>query len=345
MAVHAQYAAFPHDPRRAIITRPMLDNAMSASAFLGEPAAAPAANAAFSDLTCIFNGNNACAAPPPPPAKRARVGGDAGLIADLQQAHRALPPPPPQAQVFAAAGDVHQSSSRVLCSGAGVASTSGRPAPAAAPTQGPQGLLLSQLYRHGVVEVDALVRNENERLRAALQEARRRHVAALAAAAERAAARRVRAAEAELARAAARGAELEERLRQAAAEARAWRDAARGHEAVAAGLRAALDDLLAQQQRRSPPPRAAGGEGEGGAEDAESCCFEATPQGDGAATVAPGGGGGTARAACVSCGGAAACVLVLPCRHLCLCPRCDTAVEACPVCAAAKNASLHVLLP
>ncbi|CAN6244497.1 unnamed protein product [Urochloa humidicola] len=312
MAVHAQYA-FPHDPRA--ITRPALDNAMSASAFLGEVAsggshhplaAADGGNAAFSDLACIINNNNdysACVAPPP--TKRARVGDVAGaglIITDLHEGHRA---PPPQA-------------------------TSGRPAAGLAPAS--QGLLLSHLYRHGVeMDTDALIRVGNERLRAGLQEARRRHIKAVVSLAERAAARRLRAAEAELGRAVARSAELEERLRQAAAEGRAWRDVARGHEAVAAGLRAALDDLA----RRSPlPPRA----GDGDAEDAESCCFE--PQQEEEVPEASG-----RSRACRSCGGAEACVLVLPCRHLCLCPGCDAAVEGCPVCAANKNASLHVVLP
>ncbi|CAL5021729.1 unnamed protein product [Urochloa decumbens] len=318
MAVHAQYA-FPHDPR-AITTRPALDNAMSA----------PGGNAAFSDLTCIVNNyysESGCVAPP---AKRARVVGDVAgagcLIADLQQGHRALLPPVPQA--FEPAADVQ--GTRLLCSGA--VSTSGRPPAASSLAPASQGgLLLSHLYRHGSVveEADALIRVETERLRAGLQEARRRHVGAVVSSA----ARRVRAAEAELARAAARGAELEERLRQAAAEGRAWRDVARGHEAVAAGLRAALDDLLAQRRSPPPPPRAGGGEGE--AEDAESCCFEARQQEE----------EGGARAACRSCGGAEACVLVLPCRHLCLCGVCEGGVEACPVCATAKNASLHVLLP
>ncbi|TKW39444.1 hypothetical protein SEVIR_1G179300v4 [Setaria viridis] len=331
MGVHAQYAAyaFPHDPRA--ITRPALDNAMiSAPVFLGEPggggghplAAAAGGNMVFSDLTCIVNNNDdsGCAGQP---RKRARVGdvAGAGLITDLQ-GQRALPPLPVSTtpQAFAAAGDVQ--SIRMLCSGA--ASTSGRPASLAPESQG----LLSHLYHHGV-EMDALIRIENERLRAGLQEARHRNVGAVVSAVER----RLRAAEAELARALARNAELDERLRQTVAEGHAWQDVARSHEAVAAGLRATLDNLL-----RSP--RAEGAEGD--AEDAESCCFEFEQEEEEGAAEAS---AGTTRAACRSCGAADACVLLLPCRHLCLCGWCEAVAEACPVCAATKNASLHVLLP
>jgi E3 ubiquitin-protein ligase BOI-like protein len=159
-------------------------------------------------------------------------------------------------------------------------------------------------------------------LRAGLQEARRRHARAVVSTVGRAAARRLRAAEADLERALARSAELGEELRRTAAEGQEWRDVAMSHEAVSAGLRATLDDLL------QPPPCAA--EGAGDAEDARSCCFENEQ--------------GCRARACRSCGVADACVLLLPCRHLCLCGGCDAAAEACPVCAATKNASLHVLL-
>ncbi|KAJ1279337.1 hypothetical protein BS78_04G148000 [Paspalum vaginatum] len=258
------------------ITSPAMDNAAAASVFLGEPAG----NTASGDLTYTHShSDGGCVAPPLSPVPRAS----------------------------APAADAR---SRLLRSAA--ASTSGRP-PAGAAPQG-QGLLLPHhLYRHGV-EVDALIRIESERLRAALWDSRRRHASAVA--------RRLRAAEAELARALARNAELDERLRQAAAEGQAWRDAARSHEAAAAGLRAALDDLA--RQPPPPPPCAEG--------DAESCCSEAGP-------------GSGSRAACRSCGDAEACVLLLPCRHLCLCRGCELAgAEACPVCFADRNASLHVLL-
>ncbi|KAG9143248.1 hypothetical protein Leryth_010174 [Lithospermum erythrorhizon] len=45
---------------------------------------------------------------------------------------------------------------------------------------------------------------------------------------------------------------------------------------------------------------------------------------------------------CRSCGKEEACVLLLPCRHLCLCADCRVSVHVCPVCNCAQNFSLHV---
>ncbi|CAN6231828.1 unnamed protein product [Urochloa humidicola] len=339
---HLAHAFHHHDS--LAISRPTLHHAppTTASAFFirdpacGHPLAAAAqdyqvAGTTRSELTCNGNNNNhlhdgVCFAPP---RKHTRTGGDvacAGLT--TMEGHRALlpvPAPVPPPQTFAVAEDAQQlQSSRVLCSAG--ATTSGRSTPAAS-----RGVL-SHIHRHGV-EVDALVRMQNERLRAGLEEARRRHVRAAVSAVERAAARRLRAAEADLERALARGAELGERLRQVGAEEQAWRGVATSHEAAAAGLRATLEQILLH-----PPPRAEG-QGEAEAADAGSCCF-----GPGREEVAGGEQAGGRSRACRSCGGAEACVLVLPCRHLCLCGACEGGVEACPVCAAAKNASLHVLL-
>ncbi|CAN6248457.1 unnamed protein product [Urochloa humidicola] len=215
------------------------------------------------------------------------------------------------------------------------ASTSGRAVISASAARG----VLAWMNHQGA-EIDALVTLEAERMRAGLEDARRRHAGALLAAACRAASWRLRAAEAEAERALRRNAELEEKARQVSAECEAWMGVARTHEAVAAGLRATLHQLLLQ----SPLAAGVGGGCDADdAEDAQSCCFEAAPaavdasDGDGAVASRP------KAAACRSCGGEA-CMLLLPCRHLCLCRACEHGMDACPVCATAKNGSLHVLL-
>ncbi|KAM0902520.1 hypothetical protein ACQ4PT_019254 [Festuca glaucescens] len=321
MAVQAQHVsrAFSHDLQSY---RAIEDGATGASLFQDErgwcaPAMAGIGNAILSDvpgsdLTCNDNNYNYNYAFVP--RKRARVVAAApGLMDEQPRGVRAAA----AAQGCVPVGDM---ASRAM--GSSVASTSGMSGNAAAGLS--QGLL-SHLYNQGM-EIDALVRVETERMRAGLDEAWRRHVRALVAAAERAAAVRLRAAEATLELARCRNAEMEERLRQIGAEGQAWISVAQSHKAVAAGLRATLDQLL-----QSPCPA-----GEGDAEDAQSCCFE-TPACDNAAE-------GGDDAACRACGQGGVCVLVLPCRHLCLCRACDATVDTCPVCAGTKTASLHVLL-
>ncbi|KAL5758807.1 hypothetical protein ACOSP7_021418 [Xanthoceras sorbifolium] len=45
---------------------------------------------------------------------------------------------------------------------------------------------------------------------------------------------------------------------------------------------------------------------------------------------------------CKGCGGGDVSVLVLPCRHLCLCKHCEFRFNCCPVCNSVKNAALNV---
>lgn len=45
---------------------------------------------------------------------------------------------------------------------------------------------------------------------------------------------------------------------------------------------------------------------------------------------------------CRNCGKEESCVLLLPCRHLCLCTVCGSSLHTCPICKSPKNVSLHV---
>ncbi|KAF8667313.1 hypothetical protein HU200_052987 [Digitaria exilis] len=299
--------------------RPTVDTTVAGTAFLDEhgwsaPVAEGLGDFPRSELAWDYGFQQQ-------PRKQPRVVAAAGC--SVEEHSVALPQHVPQQQMPAPAGDVRQGT-RAAASGA--ASTSGR----AINGDG----LLSSLCHQQIVEIDALLTRENKRMRAVLEDVRRRHAMALLATMERAASGRLRAAESEVDRAARRNAELEEKARQMEAECEAWMGVARSHEAVAAGLRATLDDQLLLRSQ-SPRAASAGGCKEGEtAEDARSCCFEVP---DAASKAA-------ASSWCRSCGGGDACVLLLPCRHLCICVSCEAAVDTCPVCAADKNASLRVLL-
>ncbi|KAL1567528.1 RING-type E3 ubiquitin transferase [Salvia divinorum] len=108
---------------------------------------------------------------------------------------------------------------------------------------------------------------------------------------------------------------LEEKAKGLYVENQLWQETARANEAAANSLRHALAQF-----------------GEGGAvEEAEleSCgsCDETTE---------------SERRMCPMCGERQCCVLLLPCRHLCLCSGCGSGLHACPVCNASMTATLHV---
>jgi E3 ubiquitin-protein ligase BOI-like protein len=230
------------------------------------------------------------------------------------------------------------------------ASTSGRPATpiAAAGRSSVEDALVAEMCGRQAEEIDAVVRAECDRLRAGLERARKRRCVALVRAAAAAGARALRDREVELNVARRRAAELEERVRQAAAEGQAWRDVARGNEAVAAGLRATLETLLLGGAGAGtlavPSTTTVLEEGfgdSGDPNDARSCCFVEAEAGAGAA-AATSSAAVSSRWECRACGGGEASVLLLPCRHLCLCKACEPRVDACPVCLDAKTGAIHV---
>ena len=146
---------------------------------------------------------------------------------------------------------------------------------------------------------------------------------------------------------------LQERVKSLYVENQLWRDLAQTNEATANSLRTNLEQVLAHV---SEERHMSGGGAAALDDDAESCCGSSDegwrkvvppqPQGRGS-----GGEGGAQDKAvvvgnnrkCRKCGEKESSVLLLPCRHLCLCTMCgSTLVGTCPVCDSVTNASVQV---
>ncbi|XP_076943883.1 uncharacterized protein LOC143614279 [Bidens hawaiensis] len=171
--------------------------------------------------------------------------------------------------------------------------------------------LLSQDYLSYLInqqgdELERYLHAQKEEVRRKLADKTQRHYHALTRAANESVLRIIREKEAVAERAARRQAELEARASQLRAEAEAWR-------AKAAALQAEL--------RQS----------EGEVVDAESTYVD--PE-----RVV------VSRLGCKACGKRVASVVVLPCRHLCVCSECDDVVECCPLCYSFRSSSIEVYL-
>ncbi|XP_055821152.1 BOI-related E3 ubiquitin-protein ligase 1-like [Solanum dulcamara] len=176
-------------------------------------------------------------------------------------------------------------------------------------------------------EIDHHLLIQGEQLRRTLAEKRQRHYRALIGAAEESMARKLREKEAEMEKAARRNAELEARAAQLSAEAQAWQARARGQEVTAATLQVQLQHAMMNG--------GAGGCNErdiGEPEDAESAYIDPDRV---VMSTGP---------SCKACRKRVASVVLLPCRHLCVCTECDAGAQACPLCFSIRSSSVEIFL-
>ncbi|XP_008809449.1 E3 ubiquitin-protein ligase BOI-like [Phoenix dactylifera] len=178
-------------------------------------------------------------------------------------------------------------------------------------------------------EMDQYLRLQSNRLRAALHLQRKQHMASLLRSLKSKASFLLSQKESELTKARKRTMELEACLRRAEEERETWRRIARENEALAMSLNHTLDQV------REPCFSSTGGFSTE-VEAVASC------SGDPLAVEEPRAGMGMGL--CKACGSRELRVLLLPCRHLCACERCEAFLDACPLCGSVKERSVEVFL-
>ncbi|KAF8390788.1 hypothetical protein HHK36_025316 [Tetracentron sinense] len=228
----------------------------------------------------------------------------------------------------------------------GGTSTSGRSPGASPSVVSPVAQDLgAYLYRQNL-EFDALIRLQNEKLRSVLEDSRKTHCRSILLFLEQQVLKKLKVKEIELENANRRKAELEEKVKQMSAENQIWFDVAKNNETIASSLKSSLEQILLQKAGQT---KEGFGESDGMAvlaNDAQSCCYEVT-ENDKTSVAEK-----TMRKnrelkhskSCKVCRQNDVSVLLLPCRHLCLCKCCESKIEYCPICQSMKNASLQIFM-
>ncbi|KAK8538200.1 hypothetical protein V6N13_096017 [Hibiscus sabdariffa] len=181
-------------------------------------------------------------------------------------------------------------------------------------------------------DFDRFLQAQGEALRCTLVEKWHRHHGTLLGAAEESVVRRLRDKEALVEKATRRNAELEARVVQLNIEAQVWQAKATAQEATAASFQAQLQQAIMSGGAAAVQDNRRGEDCGEGAEEAESAYVD--PE---RVVVAPG-------PACKACRKRLAAVVLLPCRHLCLCSECDQVAQACPLCLNVRNSSIEAFL-
>ncbi|KAI3828405.1 hypothetical protein L1987_02506 [Smallanthus sonchifolius] len=198
----------------------------------------------------------------------------------------------------------------------------------------------SQIQRQQF-EIDQFLARHTAKVRMEIEERRKRNSMKLISALDERITQRLRAKDEEIMKMTRLNCALEDKVKSLCIENQIWRELAQTNEATANALRSNLKQVLDQVVHggyRHHNTTAAAAVVL--ADDAQSCC-ESNDDNERMLAEQDSGNSNMKRL-CKSCGEAESCVLLLPCRHLCLCTVCVSSVDICPICKSAKNISVHV---
>ncbi|CAA7408551.1 unnamed protein product [Spirodela intermedia] len=161
---------------------------------------------------------------------------------------------------------------------------------------------------------------------------KQRHVTFFLGAVEKAVGRKLREKEVQIESMNRRNKELNERIKQVSMEAQSWHYRARFNESVVSVLKNNLKQAVAQGASQGRE-----GCGDSEVDDAASSYGPSAPLGGDAVPAA-------GAMACRACRSREISVLLLPCRHLCLCRDCGGSVNVCPLCRTTTTAGVPVFM-
>jgi E3 ubiquitin-protein ligase BOI-like protein len=187
-------------------------------------------------------------------------------------------------------------------------------------------------------EIELLLKAQGEQVRQLLEEKRHRHSRALVAAIEGGIVRRFQEKDLEIENIKRQNEELAEHVKQLRMEAHRWEVKAKTNEAMVAALKSNLQQAhqavaLSREQSKE-------GCGDSEADDAASSHHGDDPH----ARTFQENRELREQRMCRVCRCNDVSILLLPCRHLCLCKECETRLDTCPLCRSFKNASVQVYM-
>lgn len=193
------------------------------------------------------------------------------------------------------------------------------------------------------VEFDHYIRIQEEQLAKGIRELKQRHTVSFLNTVEKGVGKKLMEKEIELQNMITRNTTLVEKIKEVTTEVHSWHFKAKYSENTANVLKSNLNMVIAQSAER-------GREGWGDSEidGAASSYVDQTNHlnicGRVKSVSTNNQGLIEQKMTCRVCKSSEVSVLLMPCRHLCLCKDCERSVELCPVCNSAKNTSLEVYL-
>ncbi|XP_048322465.1 E3 ubiquitin-protein ligase BOI isoform X1 [Ziziphus jujuba] len=192
-------------------------------------------------------------------------------------------------------------------------------------------------------EFDQYMKIQEEHLAKGVRDMKQRHIASFLAAIEKGVSKKLRDKDIELENMSRKNRELVERIKQMAMEAQNWHYRAKYNESVVNVLKTNLQQAISQGADQGKE-----GFGDSEVDDAASYIdpnnLLSIPGGALKSFPKNYAGSKEHNMNCRACKKREVSILLMPCRHLCLCKECEGLTSVCPVCQLMKTASVQVYL-